>query len=51
MAEFYPCARATCSRRPPAVASWHVRVDVPVDDAPGFVDLQVWRSDRDPEES
>ncbi len=41
--------RVSPERGDELVAAFRSRVRL-VDDAPGFVDLQVWRSDRDPEE-
>jgi heme-degrading monooxygenase HmoA len=41
--------RVDAAQSDPLVAAFRRRAHL-VDDAPGFVDLQVWRSDRDPEE-
>jgi heme oxygenase (mycobilin-producing) len=41
--------RVTADRSDALVAAFRRRAHL-VDDADGFVDLQVWRSDRDPEE-
>ena len=41
--------RVDAARSDDLVAAFRRRVHL-VDSAPGFVDLQVWRSDRDPDE-
>jgi heme-degrading monooxygenase HmoA len=41
--------RVAASESDALVAAFRDRVHL-VDDAPGFIDLEVWRSDRDPEE-
>jgi heme-degrading monooxygenase HmoA len=41
--------RVAASESDALVAAFRRRVHL-VDDAPGFVDLEVWRSDRDPSE-
>jgi len=41
--------RVAASESDALIAAFRDRVHL-VDDAPGFIDLEVWRSDRDPEE-